>query len=204
MNENQRPKILIVDDEPTNIQVLNESLKDEYDTFFALNGADALEAEAKMLPDLILLDIMMPEINGFEVREKLLADAVLGSIPVIFVTALGMPEQETRGLELGAVDYVTKPFYPGTTRLRIRNQLQLKRQRDLLIRRTEELERALVEIKTLSSLLPICAWCRKVRDDQGYWKSVEAFLAARFDTRVTHSICPDCTKKHFSDVTQKD
>lgn len=200
MIENQRAKILIVDDEPANIQVLNESLKDEYDTFFALHGAEAIAAAVKTRPDLILLDVMMPGMNGFEVRKALADDESLRDIPVIFVTALGMPEQESQGLELGAVDYITKPFNPGITRLRIRNQLELKRQRDLLLRRTEELEAALNEIKTLSGLLPICAWCKNIRDDAGYWSSVEKYLSTKLDTRITHSICPACTKKHFADV----
>jgi diguanylate cyclase (GGDEF)-like protein len=125
-------KILVVDDAPINIQVLNEVLKEQYRVFFATDGKDALKVAASILPDIILLDIMMPEMDGYEVCRSLKNDQLLSHIPVIFITAMTQQEDEAVGLELGAVDYISKPFHPSIVRLRIRNQLELKRQRDLL------------------------------------------------------------------------
>lgn len=127
-----KPVILIVDDTPINIQILNEALQPNYQTCFALNGGEALEKVHALAPDLILLDIMMPIMDGFEVCRRLKADEALRNIPVIFITALGQAEEESEGLRLGAVDYITKPFNPALVRLRVRNHLELKSQRDEL------------------------------------------------------------------------
>ncbi|MCE1226652.1 MAG: diguanylate cyclase [Geobacteraceae bacterium] len=126
--------ILLVDDAPTNIQMLNETLKDGYHLFFATSGRDALRIASESVPDLILLDVIMPEMDGYEVCRKLKADPVLRNVPIIFITAMNQQEDEAIGLELGAVDYITKPFNPTIVRLRIRNQIELKRQRDMLAR----------------------------------------------------------------------
>lgn len=125
-------KILIVDDAPINIQILNEALKADNRIFFATNGRDALEVAANTIPDLILLDVMMPEMDGYEVCRRLKSDPVLKEIPVIFITAMSQYENEAIGFELGAVDYISKPFTPSLVRLRVRNHLELKRQRDML------------------------------------------------------------------------
>ncbi len=126
--------ILLVDDAPTNIQMLNETLKDGYHLFFATNGRDALRIASESLPDLILLDVIMPDMDGYEVCRTLKADPTMRDIPIIFITAMNQQEDEAIGLELGAVDYIVKPFNPTIVRLRIRNQIELKRQRDLLAR----------------------------------------------------------------------
>lgn len=126
-------KILIVDDTPDNIHVLMETLKEDYAIVAAINGEKAL-AMAAMLPspDIILLDVMMPGINGYEVCERLKADVRTARIPIIFVTALSDAEDESHGLELGAVDYITKPFQPAIVKARVRNHVELKRHRDEL------------------------------------------------------------------------
>lgn len=128
----QRPKIMVVDDTPTNIQVLAEILGQEYEIFFALNGMEGLAMAEAQQPDIILLDIMMPKMDGFEVCQKLKENPVTKNIPVIFITALNMEEDEAKGLELGAVDYITKPIRPSVVRARIKNHVKLKRYRDYL------------------------------------------------------------------------
>lgn len=124
--------ILLVDDAQTNIQVLNDALKDDYRVFFATSGRDALKIATESLPDLILLDVIMPDIDGYEVCRSIKSDPLLKNIPIIFITAMNQQEDEAIGLELGAVDYICKPFNPAIVRLRVRNQIELKRQRDLL------------------------------------------------------------------------
>ena len=141
---NTKPKILIVDDLPDNIHVLIGLLKDTYTLVAAGDGRQALQMlEKRPLPDLILLDIMMPEMNGYEVCERLKANPETRNIPVIFVTAMNDDEDEARGLALGAVDYVLKPFKPELLKARIRNHLDLKAYQDnleeLVAERTDEL-----------------------------------------------------------------
>ncbi|MBS7700576.1 MULTISPECIES: diguanylate cyclase [unclassified Chelatococcus] len=127
-----RPTILIVDDEISNIEIINATLEDDYEISFALSGEQALEAARLILPDLILLDVLMPGMDGFEVCSRLKADSLLADVPVIFTTGLGDTDHEVRGLELGAIDYVTKPIHPVILRARVGNHVELKRMRDQL------------------------------------------------------------------------
>jgi diguanylate cyclase (GGDEF)-like protein len=123
--------ILIVDDERFNITVLKDLLDPEYDNMVAKNGAQALSRVASAeLPDLILLDIMMPEINGYEVCEKLKSDPRTTDIPIIFISAMNQFGDESKGLKLGAIDYITKPFSPELVLLRVRNHLKMKKMSD--------------------------------------------------------------------------
>ena len=140
MQESQK-KILIVDDTPANIQILNEVLQHDYAIFFATNGLDALRIGQQEIPDLILLDIMMPEMDGYEVCTRFKADPRTHQIPVIFITAMSDEEDEAKGLECGAIDYITKPISPAIVTSRVRNHLELKGQRDAL----EELSMELVD-----------------------------------------------------------
>jgi cyclic di-GMP phosphodiesterase len=128
-----RQTVLVVDDVPENIDVLNGILHGDYKVKVALNGAKALNiAASERPPDLILLDIMMPEMDGYEVCRRLKADFTTRKIPVIFVTAKGEIEDETKGFELGAVDYITKPVSPPIVQARVRTQLALYDQNRLL------------------------------------------------------------------------
>ena len=127
-----RQKILIVDDTLANIEILYKILQGDYDVFFAKNGRDGLRVVKREMPDLILLDIMMPEMDGYQVCSLLKADPQTAPIPVIFITAMGSEEDETKGLDCGAIDYITKPISPPIVRARIRNHLELKRSRDML------------------------------------------------------------------------
>lgn len=119
-------QILLVDDNTTNLQLLRDTLDGYgYKLLAAKNGKTALSIAQKAKPDLILLDIMMPELDGYEVCRRLKDDQATAQIPVIFVTALSDAEDEAKGLTLGAVDYITKPFNPELVRARVRNHLEL-------------------------------------------------------------------------------
>jgi CheY-like chemotaxis protein len=192
-----RAKILIVDDTATNIQILNEALQNEFKTFFALNGHDALQQARSIVPDLIMLDVMMPGMDGFEVCRQLKHDDQLRDIPVIFITALGQFEEESQGLRQGAADYITKPFNPELVLLRVRNHIELKNRRDALEQRTRELEKALDEIKVLRGIIPICSYCKNIRDDHGSWSKLEMYIQEHSEAEFSHGICPDCCKSHF-------
>jgi signal transduction histidine kinase len=138
----KRQIVMIVDDTPTNIELLSECLGDDYELVFATSGADALELIRADKPDLLLLDVMMPGMDGYQLCSLLKGDPATRDIPVIFVTAMCQEEDEIRGLELGAIDYVTKPISPHIVRARVKNHLELKRYRDLLENLTLAADRA--------------------------------------------------------------
>lgn len=145
-NAQHRFSILIVDDEPANIDILSGILSPYYDVKVAPSGAVALKIVEKHTPDLILLDVMMPGINGFDVCKKLKTDKKLSQIPIIFVTALVQGEDEEKGFELGAVDYITKPVSPAITLARVNTHIKLAHQmrttENLVQSRTAELEKS--------------------------------------------------------------
>ncbi len=127
-----KQKILIVDDAPANIGILGQTLMADYELRVATNGAAALDIAVADSPDIILLDIMMPGMDGYEVCRRLKDNESTRHIPVIFVTGKSEEEDETKGLELGAVDYITKPFSAPIVKARVKNHLELKRRGDLL------------------------------------------------------------------------
>lgn len=128
-----KPRILAVDDEPANLVLLGTVLADSYDLTVALSGEEGLErAHGDPAPELIVLDLVMPGIDGYETLQRLKADPATSGIPVIFLTARASEEDEKRGFDMGAVDYINKPLRPSTVRARIRTHLELKHKTDLL------------------------------------------------------------------------
>jgi DNA-binding response OmpR family regulator/anti-sigma regulatory factor (Ser/Thr protein kinase) len=128
------PKILIVDDTPENLDILMGLLQDKYQLFAAPAGVIALQIAKKQIPDLILLDIMMPGMDGYEVCRQLKSDENTKDIPIIFITAKTETDDEVKGFKVGGVDYITKPFSPPTVLARVKAHLALKREKELLIK----------------------------------------------------------------------
>jgi cyclic di-GMP phosphodiesterase len=171
-------KVLMVDDNPTNLQVLQATLEGQgYRLLAARDGASALSVVAKATPDLILLDIMMPEMDGFEVCQRLKSDPATFEIPVIFLSALGQTEDKVKGLELGAVDYITKPFQPEEVIARVNTHLTLRcLQRQLAVANAElrelneDLEKKVEErsqelLRSRDSIIFAMAKMTEARDD---------------------------------------
>jgi putative two-component system response regulator len=129
--QDERPKILIVDDEPTNLQILRQVLHEDYRLLFARDGEKAVQLATDELPNLILLDVMMPGLTGLETCRRLKEKAATQAMPVIFVTALSEVSDESAGFEAGAVDYITKPISPAVVRARVRTHLSLVRADEL-------------------------------------------------------------------------
>ena len=214
--------ILVVDDKPANLKLLVEYLtRMEFKTLIANNGQSAIEQVQRFPPDLILLDVLMPGLDGFETCRRLKAAKGTQEIPIIFMTALADTADKVRGFQAGAVDYVTKPFQQEellariNTHLTLRNlqkslQAEISQRREAeealrqqtiaLQQRNQELQKALAQVKTLSGLLPICANCKKIRDDEGYWQQVEVYLHQHANAEFSHSICPDCMKKLYPEI----
>jgi len=201
----KRFKILAVDDETVNLQLISFALKDEYDILTALDGHDAISQLTAHKIDLILLDVMMPDINGFEVCKIIKANPLFADIPLIFLTAsLNTIDGELQGLELGAIDYLGKPVNLALLKLRIRNHLALKErnelvkeQRNLLAQKNIELEAALARVKQLEGIIPICTYCKKIRDDKDSWHQLEAYISKHSEAVFTHGACPDCIDKQI-------
>lgn len=130
--DEEKAKILIVDDERLNLNLLNALLKSDYKIMVATSGEQALKGALSGKPDLILLDIVMPDMDGYEVCRQLKADSKTQQIPIIFISAMSDAENETRGFELGAVDFISKPFSNSVVKARVGTHLRLKRKSDLL------------------------------------------------------------------------
>jgi putative two-component system response regulator len=172
-------KVLLVDDNTSNLQLLHETLDGlGYKLLIAKNGKSALAIAAKANPSLILLDIMMPEMDGYEVCRRLKSDEGTARIPVIFITALADEEDEAKGLGLGAVDYITKPIKPELVRARVRNHLELKRYQDNLERLVAERTRrlALTQAVTIEGLATLAEY----RDPEtgGHIKRTQNYVKA--------------------------
>ena len=187
--------MLIVDDNSKNIQLLGSYLRRKgYVLSFATGGRKALEMCSRKTDhpfDLILLDVMMPGMDGFEVCRRLKEpDSPAKDVPVIFLTARTSAEDAVKGFKLGAVDYVTKPFNMAELSARVETHLELKRTR-------ERLQESLEKVKLLSGLLPICANCKKIRDDKGYWIQIENYIRDHSEADFSHGICPECAHKLY-------
>jgi serine phosphatase RsbU (regulator of sigma subunit) len=152
--------VLVVDDAPANLQVVNSILKDLYKVRIATSGAKALElAKVAPVPDLVLLDVMMPEMDGYEVCMRLKADPETADIPVIFLTGQTEIEDETKGFEVGAVDYIHKPFSPAVVKARVNTHLMLRGVRQQLARQLREIQKEMetarqIQLSILPSELP--------------------------------------------------
>lgn len=203
-------KILMVDDNPTNAQLVKSNLQDEYEVIIALNGYEAISSAKTNNPDLILLDVMMPEIDGFDVCKHLKTDPTFDNVPIIFLTALDSTVGETLGLDAGGIDYLSKPINFSLLKLRIRNHLELKAKNDLVVeqlnlleQQKRELEATLFRLKKLEGLIPICMYCKSMRNDENVWTRLEEYLDEHTDAQLSHGICPDCTQKHFPQFTKE-
>ena len=130
----RKPRLLVVDDQPTNIQVLYRVFADDCQVFMATSGEQALHTAREEAPDVILLDVMMPDMDGYEVCRQLKQDSATRDIPILFVTAHHEAQEEARGLACGAVDFITKPIHPAVVRARVHTHLTLQRQTDVLKR----------------------------------------------------------------------
>lgn len=190
--------VLVVDDTPENLRLLTQMLTQEgYQARPVPSGKWALEAVHASPPDLILLDITMPEMDGFEVCRELKANETTRNIPVIFISARDDTRDKVRAFTTGGVDYITKPFQVEEVLARIKTHLSLHILQQALAEKNTQLQNALDNIKTLKGMIPICANCKKIRNDEGYWQQVEAYIQQHSEAEFTHGICPDCARKLY-------
>ncbi len=232
--------ILVVEDSVTQAVQLQSLLeRNGYHVTMATDGAEALSLMEKMHPTLVISDILMPGMDGYELCRRIKKDAGTKDIPVILVTQLSEPEDILKGLECGADNFITKPYEEDFLLSRIQYILINRRLRtkvrtdmglevffanrrhfitsdriqilDLLfstyesaLQKARELERvnrklqeALETIKTLEGILPICANCKKIRDESGEWQSLERYIGDRSNAVFSHGLCPDCARRLY-------
>ena len=197
------PLVLVVDDTALNNELVASTLMNEFCRIHAVeSGAEALAAARELHPDLILLDVVMPEMDGYQVCVALKQDPLTRDIPILFLSCRDEADAVTRGLESGALDYITKPFEPLELLARVRIHLELHRCRTVEHKLVQELRVALDQVKQLSGLLPICANCKKVRDDQGFWQQVERYVTDHSEATFSHGVCPDCIRLLYPELTE--
>lgn len=187
-------KILIAEDERISCRLLESTLAAcGYEVIVTSNGVDAWEKLSEPeAPRLAILDWMMPGIDGLEVCRRVRQNKTPTPIYLILLTAKGSKANIVEGLNNGANDYITKPFNRDELRARVRVGVSVVELQQSLAERVSELEAALAHVKLLQGILPICSYCKLVRDDQNYWQTVESYVSDHSEARFSHSICPGC------------
>lgn len=190
-------KILIAEDDAVSRRMLEATLaKWGYEVLACGDGATAWEVLSQQeTPSLAILDWMMPVMDGTEICRRVRAESVLPPIYLILLTARGGKEDLVEGLDAGADDFITKPFDREELRARLQVGERIIALQRTLAARVRELQQALARVKVLQGLLPICSYCKKIRNDGDYWERVEDYLSEHTDAQFSHGICPDCYEK---------
>jgi phosphoserine phosphatase RsbU/P len=189
--------ILLADDDPVSRHFLAATLeKFGHVSIAVCDGLQAWHAlEAEGGPRLAILDWMMPGLDGLQVCAKVRDYSPTRSTYVILLTARDSREDLLRGLQSGADDYIAKPFDPRELCARVEVGLRVLRLQRALADRVREQEEALARVKQLQGLLPICSYCKKIRDDSNYWQQVESYISKHSEAQFSHGICPDCFER---------
>jgi DNA-binding response OmpR family regulator len=190
-------KVLVADDDVVTRRLLEVTLRSwDYEVCLAADGAQALRNLADVpRPDIAFLDWVMPEIDGPEVCRIIRASPQTVPVYVILLTSLGGRPNIVQGLQAGADDYITKPFDHDELRARLevgRRVVDLQRS---LAARVQQLEDALASVKQLQGLVPICSYCKKIRNDRNFWQQLESYLSDHSEAKFSHGICPDCFQR---------
>jgi DNA-binding response OmpR family regulator len=190
-------RVLIAEDDAVSRHLLEATLhKWGYEVVVTTDGLEALEVLRQPgAPSLAILDWMMPGMDGAEVCLKARELSAGRLLYIILLTAKGRKEDIVEGLTAGADDYIIKPFDRSELKARINAGERILRLQAELGARVKELELALANVKLLQGLLPICCYCKKIRNDQNYWQQVDTYVADHSEAQFTHGICPDCRDK---------
>ncbi|HYB93731.1 MAG TPA: response regulator transcription factor [Vicinamibacterales bacterium] len=191
-------RILIAEDDATSLRMLSAILtKAHYGTITVDNGVDALRVLQRSEASLAILDLVMPGMDGLEVVRRI--RRVPPPIPpyIIMLSSRNEKPDVIAGLNAGANDYVGKPFDADELSARVAVGKRMVEMRVTLSNNLQELADALDQVRTLRGILPICAKCKNIRDDQGYWSNVETYLKAHTKAEFSHAVCPDCMDKLY-------
>ena len=198
-------KILIAEDDLTSRRRLEMVLaKWNYETVSCSDGKQAWERlQNTDAPKLAILDWTMPEMEGIEVCRRLREIETQNPVYVILLTTHSEKENIVRGLDSGADDYIIKPFEQDELQARIRVGCRVLQLQKKLANRIKDLQDSLQHIKTLQGIMPICSYCKKIRDDQNYWEEVEEYVAKHSNADFSHSVCPECYIKHITQELER-
>lgn len=200
---NIKADILVVEDDKNVATVLEARLESFGFNVcdIAASGPKAIESEHQNQPDLVLMDILLEgDMNGIEAADKIQQDS---DVPIIFVTCLNDPEILDRAIKTNPYGYLVKPYDNAALKSAIEITLvkhRAQREREDLI---DKLEKALLEVKRLSGLLPICASCKRIRDKNGGWQQIEDYIATHSEADFSHGICPKCARKLYPEVYEE-
>lgn len=198
-------KILIAEDDPVSRRVLEATLlKWGYEVSVVANGTDAWEMlQSDDAPSLAVLDIMMPGIDGLELCRRVRQSLFATPPYLILLTAMASKDEVVNGIQAGANDYLSKPFHRDELKARVGVGAQMLSLQKNLAERVKELEQALSQVKQLQGMLPICSYCKKIRNDQNYWQKVEGYISDHTDVEFSHGICPDCHCRVMDEVAER-
>jgi sigma-B regulation protein RsbU (phosphoserine phosphatase) len=187
-------RVLIADDdEVSNLALQGLLTRRGYGVTAAANGEEAWQIlQGEDPPPLAVLDWMMPGLDGLELCRRVRATPKLRGLYLILLTSRDSSAHVVAGLRAGANDYVTKPFQNDELEARLNVGMRVVELQAELAQRVQELESALAQVKQLHTLLPICSYCKKIRDDQNYWEQVDGYLLKHSEIRFSHGVCPEC------------
>jgi DNA-binding response OmpR family regulator len=197
-------RILIAEDDLTSRSVLAAVLrKVGYEVIETHDGVQAWEVLQKSdAPRLVILDWMMPGLDGLDVLRRVRTLPTDQPPYILMLTAKTEKSEIIIGLDAGANDYLTKPFDPGELRARIEVGRRMVEMQETLACKIEELHHAMGEIKTLRGIVPICASCKKIRDDKGFWSQVEVYVRDHSEAEFSHGLCPDCIEVFYAEMAR--
>ncbi|QVL29845.1 response regulator [Telmatocola sphagniphila] len=198
-------RVLIADDDDVSrIELETMLTRGGYEVTSTTDGTEAWEIlKGENPPQLVVLDWLMSEMDGIEVCQRIRQEPKLPGVYIILLTSRGSKEYILRGLKAGANDYVTKPFDKEELLARVSVGARMVNLQAELFERVKELENALAKVKQLQGLLPICSYCKSIRDDHNYWHRVEAYFKEHSEAKFSHSICPNCWKDVVQPELQK-
>jgi DNA-binding NtrC family response regulator len=195
----QEIRVLLIEDDPDHAYLFREILRDAQDVFIDIRHSDRLSSALESLSagqfDIVVSDLGLPDSQGIETFLRI--HTQYPDVPIIVLTGLNDEDLALKAVQSGAQDYLVKGRVEGDLLIRSM-RYSIERQKMLA-----QLEKNLKEIKTLRGLIPMCAWCRKIRDDKGYWKKVEKYVEEHTDASFTHGICPVCMKKVNPDLYEE-
>lgn len=195
-------QVLIAEDDVVSRRLLEATLRRwGYEVIVTCDGQQALETlQAPDAPPLAILDWMMPVLDGPQICRQVRALDRLVPAYIILLTAKGTKEDIVNGLEEGADDFMIKPFDRDELKSRIRVGARMVELQQKLAARVRDLTDALTQVRHLQGLLPICSYCKRIRDDQNYWQQVESYLSKHSEVRFSHGICPECYDIHAKEM----
>ena len=198
-------KILIAEDNLAS-QLMLKTIFDDLGHALVVTGDGRTACEIMLKPDapkLAILDWMMPGMDGVEVCRKIRKKKFSDPAYLIILTMRDKTEDVVKGLKAGANDYIVKPYNVEELQVRVGVGCRVVEMQAIMARQIKELQSAMAHIKTLQGILPMCMYCKKIRDDKQYWQQVEGYISEHTEAHLSHGVCPDCYKKHMQPELDK-